>query len=137
MSEKNNSESSLGTCAVCSVPCSKFCSNCKKVFYCSRSHQKNDRKEHKKDCFPAVLLVDETQGRHFVATLGLKPGDLIFKDEALVCGPSGAELYFHRICLGCFHVVKGGYICKSCKWPVCSEICEQVPCTFQASSILW
>ena len=32
----------------------KFCTRCKAVFYCSKECQRNDWKEHKKDCIPAM-----------------------------------------------------------------------------------
>ncbi|CAG7831504.1 unnamed protein product [Allacma fusca] len=116
-----------GKCAVCSLECSKFCSSCKKVYYCSVGHQKSDRKKHRKNCFPAAILVDEIQGRYFAATKSIVPGDCIFNDKALVVGPTGAEKKFHKICLGCYRVVKGNYSCSKCRWPVCSQICEKLP----------
>jgi hypothetical protein len=37
-------------CAVCGVACTNQCASCHKVGYCSREHQKEDWKRHKKDC---------------------------------------------------------------------------------------
>lgn len=113
-------------CAVCKTLCTKFCSKCKKAYYCCVEHQKEDRKAHKKICFPAKLEVDDVQGRHFVATKNISPGDPIFSEKALVVGPSGAEKYFHKICLGCYRVVRSDYVCSKCKWPVCNTNCEKV-----------
>lgn len=113
-------------CAVCGVESSKFCSKCKKVYYCCVDHQKADRKAHKGLCFSATLKTDDVQGRHFVATKNIAPGEQIFSEKALVVGPSGAEKYLHKICLGCYRVVKSNYVCRKCKWPVCNANCEQV-----------
>jgi hypothetical protein len=126
-------------CGVCKSLCDKFCSGCKKIYYCSVDHQKCHRKHHKKDCFPAILKTDESFGRYFVASRNIKQGEMIFKDRALVSGPSGAELFFHPICLGCYRQVKksggGGiaYKCSKCSWPVCSKQCEDVKKTFSFS----
>ena len=37
-------------CKVCKIKCDSKCSKCSKVWYCSREHQKQDWKNHKKDC---------------------------------------------------------------------------------------
>mmetsp|Transcript_15324 Transcript_15324/g.44341 ORF Transcript_15324/g.44341 Transcript_15324/m.44341 type:complete len:144 (-) Transcript_15324:398-829(-) len=37
-------------CAVCSEPAPKRCNDCKAVYYCSREHQIEDWKRHKKAC---------------------------------------------------------------------------------------
>lgn len=115
-------------CNVCGVPCKTFCATCKKAYYCSVDHQKRHRKEHKRDCFPAKLESNATfGGRCFVASRRIQAGELIFKDKALLAGPSGAEVYFHIICLGCYRSVKGSsYKCSSCGWSVCSIKCEKV-----------
>ncbi|CAL8110308.1 unnamed protein product [Orchesella dallaii] len=115
-------------CNVCSSPCKTFCATCKKVYYCCVDHQKQDRKLHKLDCYPAKLEANlDYGGRCFVASRVIKAGELIFKDKALLSGPSGAEVYFHIICLGCYRSVKGNYKCSSCGWPLCSIRCEKLP----------
>lgn len=120
-------QSAREKCQVCSVPCHTFCATCKKAYYCSVDHQKKHRKDHKRDCFPARLETNPTYGgRCFVASRNIKASELIFKDKALLSGPSGAEVYFHIICLGCYRSVKGSYKCSSCGWPVCSAKCEKV-----------
>lgn len=117
----------LEQCQVCSVPCHTFCASCKKAYYCCVDHQRSDRKQHKKNCFPARLELSAAfGGRCFVSTRPIKAGELIFKDTALLAGPSGAEVYFQIICLGCYRSVKGSYKCSSCGWPVCSQRCEKV-----------
>jgi hypothetical protein len=70
--------------------------------------------------------VDEIQGRHFIATRRIFPGEKILTEKALVVGPNGAEKYFHRICLGCYRVVHTDFICSKCAWPVCNSHCQQV-----------
>jgi len=42
------------TCAVCDIRCALRCSRCRKVYYCSREHQKQDLKTHKIHCKKAV-----------------------------------------------------------------------------------
>ena len=39
-----------GTCALCSEPASNRCKDCKSVWYCSREHQVQDWKGHKRTC---------------------------------------------------------------------------------------
>ncbi len=41
---------SESTCSMCAKSCTKRCSVCKKVFYCSQECQKADWKEHKRLC---------------------------------------------------------------------------------------
>lgn len=118
-------------CTICETATDKFCSGCKKVYYCTVEHQKSHRKVHKKDCFPAELKENsQFGGRCFLASRAIKQGELIFTDKALLTGPSGAENFFHPICLGCYRQVKGEgskvYKCSTCGWPVCSKQCEDV-----------
>lgn len=39
-----------GHCEVCKELCKQKCSQCKQVYYCSAEHQKDDWKNHRKDC---------------------------------------------------------------------------------------
>lgn len=106
-------------CSMCQTHTDKFCAGCKKAYYCCVEHQKSHRKIHKKDCFPAVLKYNaDFGGRCFTASRNIKQGETIFKDKALLSGPSGAEMFFHFICLGCYRQVKpeSTYKCSTCGW---------------------
>jgi len=37
-------------CGVCTQPANNLCSNCKKIYYCCKEHQRGDWKAHKKNC---------------------------------------------------------------------------------------
>ncbi|XP_021964685.2 SET domain-containing protein SmydA-8 [Folsomia candida] len=116
-------------CSMCQTHTDKFCAGCKKAYYCCVEHQKSHRKIHKKDCFPAVLKYNaDFGGRCFTASRNIKQGETIFKDKALLSGPSGAEMFFHFICLGCYRQVKpeSTYKCSTCGWPMCSKQCEEM-----------
>lgn len=42
----------MNPCTICETETKNSCSNCKQVFYCSVEHQKQDWKNHKKNCHP-------------------------------------------------------------------------------------
>jgi hypothetical protein len=116
-------------CEMCLTSTDKFCSGCSKAYYCCVEHQKKHRKVHKKDCYPAILKENpEYGGRCLIASRSIRQGELIFKDKAILSGPSGAEMFWHPICLACYRQVKAGnnYKCSTCGWPMCSKACEDV-----------
>lgn len=49
-SQKINQDTSSKICAICAKRASKFCSRCKKVYYCCTEHQKADWPAHKAIC---------------------------------------------------------------------------------------
>lgn len=116
----------VNKCPVCQVPSSSSCSNCFKVVYCGKEHQKAHRKLHKKECFPAVIKSDPVLGQHLAASRDILEGQVIFHEEPLIIGPRSNLTKFYKICLGCCSSVDGIYTCSKCKWPVCGEQCEKV-----------
>lgn len=48
--EARRQKSKQTRCAVCRQPATKQCSRCKKVYYCSVEHQRENWKEHKSSC---------------------------------------------------------------------------------------
>lgn len=116
----------ISKCAVCQEPSTSKCGNCLKVVYCGKDHQKQHRKSHKQDCFPATIKSHPTLGEHLAASRDIKPGEVIFQEEPLIIGPRSNLSKFHKICLGCCSKVEGGYVCSKCKWPMCDIDCETV-----------
>ncbi len=115
-----------GKCGHCLTPCTMTCSNCNKVSYCSREHQKADRKRHKQTCFPAVLTFSEALGNHLVATREIRKGEIILEDEPLLLGPRSNLAHFAKICLGCCAEVQTDHKCSACSWSLCSLDCQEV-----------
>jgi len=119
-------------CVICGTLTTKFCSVCNKVGYCTPTHQKEDWKSHKINCYPAKILESNNLGRYLIASRSIKKGEKIFRDKGLLAGPCSAgngSIILPIICLGCFRVLgnhKKFSLCKKCKWPVCSAKCANV-----------
>ncbi len=115
-------------CAICLKSSSLYCSNCKKVVYCGKEHQKEHRKTHKPDCFPASITNHPVLGHHLIATRDIGAGEKIFKEEFLISGPRSNLAHFHKICLGCCDQIDESCnkVCTLCKWPACNDKCAQV-----------
>jgi len=115
-------------CGFCLSPCSLLCSNCKKVSYCSKNHQKFDRKNHKPLCFPVKLQWSESFGNHLLATRDIKPGEVILADNPLVVGPRSNLPKSAQICLGCCNLIPANtsYECPYCHWLMCHADCHTV-----------
>ena len=47
---KKREDMTLQNCAVCHINAKNTCSKCRSVYYCSKQHQKQDWKTHKKEC---------------------------------------------------------------------------------------
>jgi len=67
--EFGESADTIEFCAICGERAELTCSKCQSVFYCSRKHKKQRRRQHNLECFPfkivnAILLpVNENQPR--------------------------------------------------------------------------
>lgn len=143
-------DSDKDLCPICSSNSLSSCRNCKKVSYCGKPHQRKHWKAHKKDCFPLIHQYDEILGSRLISTRNIKPGEIIWREEPLLCGPtiwennplilttikngsisgSGINNCEEKagnsgkpMCLGCFAVVKSDYLCPSCCWPACGPQC--------------
>lgn len=134
--------STPGSCAICSTPSHQQCVRCQNVFYCSKSHQKQDWKVHKHSCHAVKIVEVQGQGhtpskttRTLISTRDIARGEVIFKEAPLLTGPrveadkdgffSGSSTKF-PLCLDCYRPVGGTYRCSSCFWPLCGPSCENV-----------
>ncbi|KAM3956983.1 SET and MYND domain containing, arthropod-specific, member 1 isoform 1-T2 [Aphomia sociella] len=113
-----------GVCMVCLAPAETKCSGCQQVHYCTREHQKQHWKEHKRHCVPAKLKEDPKFGRYLEATRDIKAGDIILKEKPLITGPTQIT---PPVCLGCYTLLEEGKTarCEKCGWPFCSEVCTR------------
>lgn len=113
-----------GVCPVCGKDATLKCGNCRRVFYCDKSHQSRDWPRHRSMCCAWEIRHDPRLGRHLLATRDLTPGDVILSEAPLVWGPS-IHTPNQRLCVGC-----GGQCgeidvrCGNCRWPVCRPDCE-------------
>jgi len=117
--------SERGNCIECGHEATQRCANCRRVFYCGRSCQKQHWKRgHKTHCRPYVIQSDTTLGRHLVACKDIAAGDVILREEPLVLGPKQIT---EPVCLACYKRVCGNYKCSKCTWPLCGPQCEASP----------
>jgi hypothetical protein len=49
-SDNQQVKEKVDRCGVCQLPSKSKCSNCKRVYYCCKEHQKSDYKIHEKIC---------------------------------------------------------------------------------------
>lgn len=120
----------LDKCSFCSIPSSFICAKCKKVSYCSKSHQQQHWKTHKADCFPLIIKYCEEVGRCLITTRDIQEGEIVLKEAPLISGPHFGRNSPHSgqwpICLACFREVRSTYNCSKCGWPLCGNKCENV-----------
>jgi hypothetical protein len=84
-------------CPICGILASYTCKGCNHASYCSREHQVQDWKRHKKRCVVWKVEKNEELGRHLVAVRPLTPGALILKEYALVSGPTNGDGFLHHL----------------------------------------
>ncbi|XP_037828330.1 SET domain-containing protein SmydA-8 [Lucilia sericata] len=113
----------MNPCTICKTETKNSCSNCKQVFYCCVEHQKQDWKNHKKNCHPYKIVQNEELGRHLITTRTIKPFEIILKEAPLFRGPSQLT---PPVCLGCLNAIEPtDYInCEQCGWPLCGVECK-------------
>ncbi|CAL8074201.1 unnamed protein product [Orchesella dallaii] len=73
-------------------------------------------------------IVNNTNGRYLVASKDFKKGDLIFRENALISGPSSCSSLNVEglpVCLSCYSLVQTHYRCRKCAFPMCNPTCEQ------------
>lgn len=110
-------------CPVCGKHATLKCSGCRRSFYCSKEHQKEDWPRHKLICHAWEIQENAEMGRHLVAKRDLTAGDLIISEVPLVWG--AAPHASSRICVGCGRRCKDEDIrCSKCFWPSCSWDCN-------------
>lgn len=113
-----------GACPVCHKNATLKCGNCKREFYCGKSHQSQDWPRHRSTCCAWRIDRDPDLGRHLLATRDLAPGDVIFSETPLVWGPS-IHTTNQRLCVGCGKRCNDASLrCAKCCWPVCKLNCE-------------
>lgn len=118
---------SHGVCPVCGEHATLKCGNCRRAFYCGKSHQARDWPCHRSACNAWEISRDPELGRHLLATRDLAPGDLILAEAPLVWGPStyaGDRQTPTRLCVGCGKRCDDIDLrCDKCRWPVCKPDC--------------
>ncbi|RLU24825.1 hypothetical protein DMN91_002915 [Ooceraea biroi] len=115
---------SRGVCPVCGKNATLKCGNCKREFYCGKSHQSRDWPRHKSTCCAWRIDRDPDLGRHLLAIRDLAPGDVVLSEPPLVWGPS-IHTTNQRLCVGCGKRCDDFNVrCGKCCWPVCKSNCE-------------
>ncbi len=61
-------------CVVCGERGLQLCSGCRAVHYCCKDHQKSHWPDHKLNCRPYRIEVDELIGHHLVASKSFEAG---------------------------------------------------------------
>lgn len=115
---------SHGVCPVCGKNATLKCGNCRREFYCDKSHQSRDWPRHRSACIAWEIGRDANLGRYLLATRDLAPGDAILSEAPLVWGPSIHAT--QRLCVGCGKRCNDDIDmrCGVCRWPVCRSDCE-------------
>ncbi|EFN78851.1 SET domain-containing protein SmydA-8 [Harpegnathos saltator] len=113
-----------GVCPVCGKDATLKCGNCRREFYCDKSHQSRDWPRHKSLCCAWEIGQDPQLGRHLLAARDLAPGDVILSEVPLAWGPS-IHARDQRLCVGCGkQCAEIDARCGKCRWPVCRLDCE-------------
>ncbi|ODM97772.1 Protein msta, isoform A [Orchesella cincta] len=136
-------------CAVCFANNARVCQGCHNIAYCCRDHQIEHWSIHQSTCKPLVCVQKEEvlnnlslplEERHFDPYIGmykaarqLNPKDTVLHLQPImhVAHNKGLPVPPDSIlCLGCnrWYQRSQGYMCRKCKWPVCSEKCELESC---------
>ena len=114
-----------GSCAVCGQPSSSICGGCKRLFYCSKEHQKLHWMKEHKGCCRAVYKLEQNDrlGRYLIASENISKGDVIFYESPLIVGPKTVTV---PVCLGCHNVcnMDNYHECDGCGFPLCSPQCQ-------------
>ncbi|XP_046657363.1 SET domain-containing protein SmydA-8-like [Daphnia pulicaria] len=116
-------------CAVCCSKASQICGGCAQVFYCAKDHQKQHWPIHKSQCKPYKIVCDQKFGRFMVASKNIRPGEIIFRDKALITGPKQG---CRPCCLTCYTSLEDAeeaslFRCPGCDFPFCQEECAKSP----------
>ncbi|KAK2574936.1 hypothetical protein KPH14_008703 [Odynerus spinipes] len=112
-----------GECPICGKHATLKCSGCRRSFYCSKEHQKEDWPRHKLICHAWEIEENEELGRYLVAKRDLTAGDLIISEVPLVWG--AAPHASSRVCVGCGKRCENADTrCSKCFWPCCSFNCN-------------
>lgn len=111
-------------CATCKKAAETKCTNCRNVFYCSKECQKKHWKEHKYECksMPYKIGKSPELGRFLEASRDLKKDEILWTEAPLVVAPVAVT---PPVCLHCYNLVDGSYICRKSGWPLCGEKCEK------------
>ena len=110
----------MSCCFICPSPCLETCPRCERVQYCLEHSQYHRDTEQ---CFPYTVSHAEGVGRLLLASRDIHPGDVIFREEALVTGPGKTT---RPVCLGCLDLVDCSVRCDGCHWPLCSSQCANI-----------
>lgn len=121
LGSKDGEISILGACAICEKSASLRCAGCRRRFYCSKEHQRDDWTSHKLSCRPWEIRENTELGRHLIASRDLEKGDLVVAETPIVWGPAphGDEI----VCVGCGDS-KVRVRCPGCNWYACRVSCD-------------
>lgn len=66
------------------------------------------------------LHEDSILGRHFIASRGIRPGEVVLREPPLILGPMQVT---GPVCLGCLKPVSmhTSEDCPKCGWPLCRQ----------------
>ena len=109
-------------CLFCGAP-GLPCPACGEAFACSPQHLRLHRREEDGECFPWKVEEREGVGRLMVTTRPIAAGEVIFREEPVVSGPSQTS---SLLCLSCYSPCSAqGFRCPSCRFPMCDLDCAQ------------
>lgn len=120
-------EESPITCNLFRAKSSQICGGCEEVFNFEMEYQNKEWSTHKTSCKPYQIVSNEKFGRCLVATRNLKPGEIIFGENATIVGPKQG---CRPCCLKCFtslDSVASLFRCPGCNFPFCQEQCAKSP----------
>ena len=122
-----------GPCLFCGAV-GAACPACGEVFACSPEHLRLHRREEDGRCFPWKVEEREGVGRLMVTTRRIPAGEVIFREEPIVCGPSQTSSI---LCLSCYSPCSAhGFRCPRCRFPMCDLACTETEVHRQECDLL-
>ena len=109
-------------CLFCGSP-GNPCPACGEASACSPEHLRLHRREEDGECFPWKVEEREGVGRLMVTTRPISAGEVIFREEPVVSGPSQTS---SLLCLSCYSPCSvDGFRCPRCRFPMCDLECAE------------
>ena len=120
-------------CLFCGAP-GNPCSACGEASACSPEHLRLHRREEDGECFPWKVEEREGVGRLMVTTRPIAAGEVIFREEPVVSGPSQTS---NLLCLSCYSpCAADGFRCPRCRFPMCNLECAEAEVHRQECEVL-
>ena len=79
-------------CTTCGISTKKRCGKCGRAWYCSIDCQKEDWKEHKRNCNPFNIRETHEKGMGLFASCDLEIGDLIIREDPILYMEGGCSM---------------------------------------------